>query len=113
MIIFVQTFAIEALSWPDDGSALRRQVRSIVAEHVHPENPAMLTNSWTTADPAFSRVLGAAGLLGMTWPKEYGGHDRTPLERYIVLEELLAAGARGKARANGPQQNFCGPAVAP
>ena len=89
----MQTFAIEALSWPDNGADLRRQVRSIVAEHVHPENPAMLTNCWTTSDPAFSRVLGAAGLLGMTWPKEYGGHDRTPLERYIVLEELLAAGA--------------------
>ena len=29
----------------------------------------------------------------MLWPKEYGGHERDPLERYIVLEELLAAGA--------------------
>jgi len=29
----------------------------------------------------------------MTWPKAYGGHDRSPLERYVVLEELLAAGA--------------------
>jgi hypothetical protein len=89
----VQTFAIEALSWPDNSADLRRQVRSIVAEHVRPANPALLTNCWSVADPGFSRVLGQAGLLGMTWPKEYGGHDRTPLERYIVLEELLAAGA--------------------
>lgn len=29
----------------------------------------------------------------MVWPREYGGHARDPLERYIVLEELLAAGA--------------------
>jgi alkylation response protein AidB-like acyl-CoA dehydrogenase len=29
----------------------------------------------------------------MAWPKEYGGHDRSLLERYVVLEELLAAGA--------------------
>ncbi len=29
----------------------------------------------------------------MTWPKAYGGHERSPLERYVVLEELLAAGA--------------------
>ncbi len=89
----VQTFAIEALSWPDNCADLRRQVRALVAEHVHPADPALLTNSWNVADPAFSRALGKAGLLGMTWPKEYGGHDRTPLERYIVLEELLAAGA--------------------
>ncbi len=29
----------------------------------------------------------------MTWPKEYGGHERTAMERYAVTEELLAAGA--------------------
>jgi hypothetical protein len=89
----VQTFAIEALAWPENGAALRRQVRAIVAEHVKHDDPVRLTNCWSVADPAFSRTLGAAGLLGMTWPKEYGGHERSPLERYIVLEELLAAGA--------------------
>lgn len=89
----MQTFAIEPLSWPDRSSDLRRQVRDIVAAHVHPANPADRTNCWAVADPEFSRVLGDAGLLGMTWPKEYGGHERSPLERYIVLEELLAAGA--------------------
>jgi alkylation response protein AidB-like acyl-CoA dehydrogenase len=29
----------------------------------------------------------------MTWPKRYGGHERSALERYVVVEELLAAGA--------------------
>jgi alkylation response protein AidB-like acyl-CoA dehydrogenase len=29
----------------------------------------------------------------MTWPKKYGGQDRSFLERYVVTEELLAAGA--------------------
>jgi acyl-CoA dehydrogenase len=29
----------------------------------------------------------------MTWPKRYGGHERSSLERYVVLEEMLAAGA--------------------
>src|SRR3546814_18481756 len=52
-----------------------------------------LPNSWTAADPAFSRMLGAAGLLGITWPRKYGGGERSALERYVVLEELLAAGA--------------------
>ena len=41
----------------------------------------------------FSRRAGARGYIGMTWPKAYGGHGRTSLERYIVNEELLAAGA--------------------
>jgi acyl-CoA dehydrogenase len=29
----------------------------------------------------------------MTIPREYGGHGRSALERYVVVEELLAAGA--------------------
>jgi hypothetical protein len=29
----------------------------------------------------------------MVWPREYGGHERSALERYIVIEELLASGA--------------------
>ena len=29
----------------------------------------------------------------MTWPSEYGGSERSYLERYVVTEELLAAGA--------------------
>ena len=29
----------------------------------------------------------------MTWPKQHGGHERSALERYVVLEEMLAAGA--------------------
>ncbi len=89
----MQTFAIEALSWPETAIGLRQQVRDLVAEHVNPSDPALLTNCWSVADPAFSRTLGAAGLLGMSWPKALGGHERSTLERYIVLEELLAAGA--------------------
>ena len=29
----------------------------------------------------------------MTWPKRYGGHERSYLERFVVTEELLAAAA--------------------
>ncbi len=37
--------------------------------------------------------MGERGWIGMTWPKQYGGHERSALERYVVLEEMLAAGA--------------------
>ena len=39
----------------------------------------------------FSRKVGARGWIGMTWPKQYGGHERSHLERYVVTEEMLAA----------------------
>ena len=43
----------------------------------------------------------------MLWPKKYGGHERSALERYVVLEEMLAAGAPVSAhwvadRQSGP-----------
>ena len=51
-------------------------------------------DTWLSGvDPAFSKKLGDRGWLGMTWPKKYGGHERSAMERYAVTEELLAAGA--------------------
>jgi alkylation response protein AidB-like acyl-CoA dehydrogenase len=51
-------------------------------------------DAWVfSADPEFSKKIGAQGWLGMSFPKKYGGHERTALERYIVTEELLASGA--------------------
>lgn len=41
----------------------------------------------------FSRKLGEKGWIGMTLPKEYGGQERTSIERYVLIEELLAYGA--------------------
>lgn len=49
--------------------------------------------SWLGFDVDFSRKMAQQGWIGMTWPKHYGGHERTALERYVVLEEMLAAGA--------------------
>ena len=102
----MQTFVTEAVDWPDTAPALREQVRALVAEHGE-SDPVRRANSWTKADPTFSRKLGEAGLLGMTWPTEYGGHERSQLERYVVIEELLAAGAQVGAhwiadRQSGP-----------
>ena len=88
----MQTFATEAIDWPESAPALRRQVRELVAGHAV-SDPVRRANSWTKPDPEFSRKLGEAGLLGMTWPSAYGGHERSQLERYVVIEELLAAGA--------------------
>jgi alkylation response protein AidB-like acyl-CoA dehydrogenase len=59
-------------------------------------------------DADFSRRCGESGFIGMTWPKAFGGGERSPLERYVVLEEFLAAGAPVGAhwiadRQSGPQ----------
>jgi alkylation response protein AidB-like acyl-CoA dehydrogenase len=89
----VETFSIRAFRPPGDAAALRREVRAFLAEHQPCTDAAKRANSWAVGDTEFSRALGAAGFIGMIWPKAYGGHARHPLERYVVLEELLAAGA--------------------
>ncbi|HSW06037.1 acyl-CoA dehydrogenase family protein [Aquabacterium sp.] len=50
-------------------------------------------NAWSVFDAGFSRRLGRRGWIGLTWPRRYGGAERSALERYVLLEELLAAGA--------------------
>jgi hypothetical protein len=41
----------------------------------------------------FSKKLAARGWMGMTVPEEYGGGDRSAVERFVVVEELLRRGA--------------------
>ena len=76
-----------------DAEALREEVRDFLATELRDRTAQQRAESWSGHDRAFSRKMGERGWLGMTWPKRYGGHERTALERYVVLEEMLAAGA--------------------
>ncbi|MEW4982651.1 MAG: acyl-CoA dehydrogenase family protein [Cycloclasticus sp.] len=73
-------------------AALRAEVRSFL-DHYGAFNVSNIIDSWSICDPELSRALAEKGWLGMTWPTEYGGGSRSYLERYVVIEELLAAGA--------------------
>ncbi|HEY0127485.1 MAG TPA: acyl-CoA dehydrogenase family protein [Blastococcus sp.] len=73
---------------------VREEVREFLAAELAAGTFTPHVDTWLSGvDPAFSRKLGKRGWLGMTWPKEYGGHERSAMERYAVTEELLAAGA--------------------
>jgi len=100
----MQIFPIRAFDPPGDIPALRRQVRDLVAQHAHRWPIEERCNPWLKCDPEFSRAMGAAGLLGLTWPKQYGGQERSVLERYVVLEELLALGAPSGSHWIGDRQ---------
>lgn len=73
--------------------ALRAEFRDFLAEQLKDRSPRQRSDNWYGYDRAFSRAMGQAGYLGMTWPKEFGGHERTAFERAVVVEECLAAGA--------------------
>jgi len=45
--------------------------------------------------PTYNRILkqmGADGVLGVGWPKEYGGQGRGPVDQYIFSEEVQRSG---------------------
>jgi alkylation response protein AidB-like acyl-CoA dehydrogenase len=77
----------------EDEERLRADVRAFLAEELPRGSyyPGLGMNA--AHSPEFSRKLAARGWLGMALPPRYGGHGRTAVDRFIVVEELLAAGA--------------------
>ncbi len=84
-------FALNDL--PPEAASLRAEVREFLKAEFSGAAPVKRARSWGGFDREFSRRVGARGWIGMTWPKTYGGHERSFLERYVVMEEMLAAGA--------------------
>ncbi|MBI2197970.1 MAG: acyl-CoA dehydrogenase family protein [Candidatus Rokubacteria bacterium] len=89
----VGTFRFDLGTLPPEAETLRGEVREFLRETLGDMPPVKRARSWGGFDRAFSRTVGARGWIGMTWPRRYGGHERSALERYVVLEEMLAAGA--------------------
>ena len=75
-------------------SALRTEVRDLVMRWRDEGRYTPRSDSWLRSfDPAFSRELAARRLLGITWPRRFGGREGSNLMRLAVTEELLRAGA--------------------
>ncbi len=90
---------------PPEAPALRAELRAFLSEAGRDWSPRVRAYSWMGFDREFSREVGKRGWIGMTWPKAYGGHERTALERYVVLEEMLAVGAPVAAHWIGDRQS--------
>src|ERR1700753_1525740 len=93
---------------PPECEQLRKEVRAFLAEEIaagtfDPHRP----QTEDTDVPGFSKRVGERGWIGMTWPKKYGGHQRSFLERYVVTEGMRGAHAPTRrvfvaARQSGP-----------
>jgi alkylation response protein AidB-like acyl-CoA dehydrogenase len=85
------TLHLDLPELPESAEQLRREVRAFVAEeraagHLPPPEKIGLG-----FDVATTKRIAAKGWIGLTWPKQYGGGERSALERYVMNEELLAA----------------------
>ena len=90
------------LDYDEQTCAFRDEVRTFLAS-----NTAWFpTKSYDNADGfsqhrQWDKVLYDAGLSVITWPQRYGGRDATLLQWVVFEEEYFAAGAPGRASANG------------
>ncbi|MBI3965341.1 MAG: acyl-CoA dehydrogenase family protein, partial [Chloroflexi bacterium] len=99
-------FRFPPVQLPEAAERLRSEVRAFIAEELASGSFTPECDSWLSGfSPEFSRKLGQRGWIGMTWPKTYGGHERTALERFVVTEELLAVGAPVAAHWIGDRQS--------
>jgi alkylation response protein AidB-like acyl-CoA dehydrogenase len=84
------------ITYPADAEAFRAEVQAVLAE----ELPADWRGIGAIADPAEAAAFAAQwrstlhrrGLLGVTWPLEYGGRGLSKLHQVVLVEELARAG---------------------
>ena len=89
-----QAIQFDPIRLPREAEELRLEVRDFLAEEIanggfDPHRTIMKSGF----DREFSKRVGARGWIGMTWPKKYGGHERSFLERYVVTEEFRSQNA--------------------
>lgn len=74
--------------------AFRAEVRTFLERSLTPEFWARHKREGRgSSSPEFSRAAGAAGMLAIAWPKEYGGQGKGYFEQMIYMEEMVRAGA--------------------
>jgi len=101
----IDRFELAAL--PEAAQAFRREVRAFLQAEM-PALPAdRRARSWMGFDADFSRKLAARGWVGVTLPRAYGGAEMDAFSRFVLIEELLCAGAPVSAhwiadRQSGP-----------
>ncbi|MFE3058755.1 acyl-CoA dehydrogenase family protein [Nocardia sp. NPDC059239] len=91
-------------------SVLRKEVRAFLEAERNAGGFIPEVDSWLGGfDAGFSRKLGARGWIGMTWPERFGGQGLSNVHRFVLIEELLAAGAPVAAHWFADRQ--VGPAI--
>jgi alkylation response protein AidB-like acyl-CoA dehydrogenase len=78
---------------PAEAEAFRAQVKDFLKDNPPHASADIRARSWMGFDADFSRRLAARGWVGLTLPARYGGAGLDAFRRFVLVEELLAAGA--------------------
>jgi len=91
MADLLDNFHLAAL--PSTVDPFRAEVKAFLREHLGALPADRRARSWLGFDADFSRQLARRGWVGVTLPAQYGGADLDAFSRFVLVEELLAAGA--------------------
>ena len=83
------------LEFTPDQKAFQAEIRKYFDEMMTPELVDEIRGSGEGGGPLYQKALrqmGADGLLGVGWPKEYGGQGRSLIDQYIFADEVQRAG---------------------
>ncbi|MDC0070449.1 acyl-CoA dehydrogenase family protein [Rhodobiaceae bacterium] len=86
-------FNFHLTKFSNEAEILRSEVKEFLTDALKDISKETRAETWYGADEEFSRKVGEKGWIGLNWPKEYGGAGRSAMERYVILEEMLTAGA--------------------
>ncbi len=84
------------ISYPAEAESFRAEVRTVLAEELPPGWPGVGAIAGRQDAERFAaqwrQTLYRRGLLGITWPPEYGGRGLSRLHQVVLMEELARAG---------------------
>ncbi|MFJ7983358.1 acyl-CoA dehydrogenase family protein [Lysinibacillus xylanilyticus] len=87
-------FHLPTVQFTQEQEQFRLDVRTFLKDELAKGTFTPKCDSWLSGDdPEFSKLIGQKGWIGLTWPKKYGGQERSTIDRYILTEEFLAVGA--------------------
>ena len=101
-----QSINFDPIRLPPEAEELRLEVREFLADEIangsfNPSSSILKSGF----DREFSKRVGKRGWIGMTWPKKYGGQERSFLERYVVTEEFRSQNAPVTCHFNEDRQS--------
>ncbi|MDB5576313.1 MAG: Acyl-CoA dehydrogenase [Bradyrhizobium sp.] len=87
--------SFDPIRLPDECQLLRREARAFLTEQAERGmfDPGTPGGGKAADHKAFARKVAEKGWIGLTWPKRYGGQERSYLERYVLTEEFRVGNA--------------------
>lgn len=84
----------QPLRLPEHVQRLRAEVRAFIQSEIDAGtfDPDLPEENWDV-HKRFAKKVGQRGWIGMTWPRRYGGQERSLLDRFVVNEEMIASNA--------------------